>query len=212
MGIAAWQIDDSLWRIEARGGNEGVRLLAGEHAIVLAASDDRPLPQLDEQFIRGEELHLSFPQIDGRDEFGFRLVVRPVKCDQTATSPTRGLFEFLVSVQTSLLDSHPTIDLIAPAADGLRERSVGALSSALHFAGQSELGAVVLLGPHDAPFTSVVSATQELRLRLFGEFLEKGVIRRARPWVILDRSGAAIDESWAAECWQQLAASPLPLT
>ncbi len=211
IGIAGWQVEDRLWRVDARGGDEGVQFFVGEQRFGLFASGDQPLPLLDEQFVRGDELHCAFPQVDGRDAFGFRLVIRPLKAGGIETTAARGLFELLVSVQTSLLDSHPTIDLVMPCAAERREQSMQSIPAAVHFASHPQLESAVLLGPHDAPFTSVVSGSGELRLRLFGEFLEKGVIRRARPWVVVDRSGACIDEVWASDCWHELAASPLPL-
>jgi hypothetical protein len=212
IGIAGWQVGDRLWRVDARGGAEGVQFFVGDQCFGLFASGDQPLPMLDEQFVRGDELHYAFPQVEGRDAFGFRLVIRPLQVGGTETTVARGLFELLISVQTSLLDSHPTIDLVLPAVADPRQQSIQSIASALHFASHPELESAVLLGPHDAPFTSVVSGSGELRLRLFGEFLEKGVIRRARPWVMVDRSGESIDQVWAADCWHELAASPLPLT
>lgn len=211
MGDAAWVAGDSAWRVLARGGADGVRIDVGGQSVSLLASDGGTLPQLDEQFVRGDQLHFSFPQVDGRDEFGFRLVLRPVLCNDASGEAGRVAFEVLVSIQTTLLDSHPTLDLVLPATDHPESLAVDSVVSAVHFAAENSLHSAVLLGPHDAPFTSLVPADGQLRLRLFGEFLEKGVIRRARPWLILDRSGMPIEASAATEWWHQLAGSPLPL-
>jgi len=67
-------------------------------------------------------------------------------------------------------------------------------------------------GPHDQPFTTNHSTDSLLRLRLFGEFLEKGVIRRGRPWLVIDVSGQVPAENRLVSLWQQLCGSPVPLT
>ena len=51
-----------------------------------------------------------------------------------------------------------------------------------------------------------------LRLRLFGDFLEKGVIRKARPWIVITRGETPPSESELESLWKSLCESPLPLT
>ncbi|MCA9140508.1 MAG: hypothetical protein KDB00_27240 [Planctomycetales bacterium] len=215
IGIAAWQSGDSIWRVEARGGVEGVAIHVDDTPFLLRSSDDQPLPTLAEQYVRGDELHLSFPQFDdlsrGQCDFGFRLVIRPVAFGSFVPNQNRCVFELLVSVQTTLLDAHPTLDLVSPADQVTRLDGDGLVTNAVHLADNKSFSAAVLLGPQDAPFTSVVEDPGALRLRLFGEFLEKGVIRRARPWVVLDRSGSGIDAEFVRTSLDTLATSPLPL-
>lgn len=223
IGIAAWQAGDSVWRVEALGGREGVAILIGDTSLSLGSSDDRLLPALDEQYVRGDELHLSFPQSDpsssvpdakapeGECEFGFRLVLRPVAFDGFSTNNDRCVFEMLVSIQTTLLDAHPTLDLTMTTSHSARSVEVESTKNAVHLGANTSFSAAVLLGPQDAPFTGVIDEPGSLRLRLFGEFLEKGVIRRARPWVVLDRSESEIDGEFVRGGWKALADSPLPL-
>lgn len=212
MGIAAWQCGDSVWRIQTRGHQRGgIELCLGSERLQLVASGDKPLPALDEQFVRSDELHWSFPQSGADCEFGFRLVVRPVTFGEFDCGPERAAFELLLSVQTTLLDSHPTLDLIVPAGSSRVRTEVAAANGTVHLTKHAGIAAAVVLGPQDAPFTSQIEDSAALRLRLFGEFLEKGVIRRARPWVILDRSATEIDPAIAEIACQALAESPLPL-
>lgn len=210
IGIAAWQIEDSVWRIEARGGRDGVALHVGDQSIQLVAPGDQTLPRLDEQFVRGDELHLSFPQSDDR-QFGFRLVVRPVQWNGFAADPTHACFELLVSIQTTLLDSHPTLDLVLPASEGARSERVAGSQCRVHHANTGDCAVAVILGPQDAGESGAMDTEQTQRVTLFGEFLEKGVIRRARPWLIVNRAGTVIDAKWISAAIDALTESPLPL-
>ncbi|KAA5545336.1 hypothetical protein FYK55_06685 [Roseiconus nitratireducens] len=212
IGVAAWQTRDSIWMIDARGGKDGIRFRLGDESVALIASGDEPLPVLDEQFFRGDELHLSFPQDGGGADFGFRLMIRPILGPDIPIDSQRALFEWVVSIETSLLDTHPTMDLVAPASRGCRRLKVDDPQGGVHLAESPAGETTVLLGPADAPFTSVIDQPDTLRLRLFGEFLEKGVIRRARPWVIFNRMQQPISEAARKATWQALADSPVPLT
>ena len=211
IGIAAWQTDDSVWRIESRISDDSVRLWAGQESLALISSDASELPMLQEQFVRGDELHLSFPQSGDNCDFGFRLVIRPVESESLVTDADRGVFELIVSVETTRLDSHPTLDLLIPSRNGLACREADGIGNAIHLANGATANWAVLLGPHDAPFTTAIDQPEGVRLRLFGEFLEKGVIRRARPRVIIDRARREIDPDLIDKAWNALAQSPLPL-
>ena len=69
----------------------------------------------------------------------------------------------------------------------------------------------IFLGTHDSPFTTELSTPESLQLRLFGEFLEKGVIRKARPWILLSHAPSEPSQSELQAIWDQLASRPLPL-
>lgn len=212
IGIAAWQSGDSIWRIESRCPGDGIQLWVGDECLALVSSDDRPLPPLDEQFVRGDELHLSFPQSGDSGDFGFRLVIRLIDSSSSTASPDRAVFELLVSIETTRLDAHPTLDLLLPARDGVTSHTVAETKNAVHLASNAQMHAAVLLGPQDAPFTSSIAQPGKLRLRLFGEFLEKGVIRRARPRIIVDRAASQIESPDFEAAWDALAQSPIPLS
>ncbi|MCS7469806.1 hypothetical protein NZK35_24400 [Stieleria sp. ICT_E10.1] len=210
IGIAAWQIDDSVWRIEARGGRDGVALHVGDQSVRLVVPGDQTLPRLDEQFVRGDELHLAFPQSDD-SQFGFRLVVRPVQWSGFAADPTHACFELLISIQTTLLDAHPTLDLVLPASVGARGEGVAASQCRVHHANSGDCAVAAILGPQDAGESGSIDREPPQRVTLFGEFLEKGVIRRARPWLIVNRAGTQIDAKWISAAIDALTESPLPL-
>ncbi|QEF96899.1 hypothetical protein Mal15_09290 [Stieleria maiorica] len=210
IGVAAWQIGDSIWRIDARGERDAVALAVGQERIALVASDGQALPRLDEQFVRDDQLHLSFPQTDD-SQFGFRLVVRPVPLEGCCADGFRIALELLVSVQTTLLDSHPTLDLVLPARSGARDEGHSPSGSRVYHADNGDFGAAIILGPQDVASSGAIDQPDQQRLRLFGEFLEKGVIRRARPWLIVDRSSGAVETRWIGAAIDALAESPLPL-
>ncbi|WP_182868110.1 hypothetical protein [Stieleria mannarensis] len=211
IGVAAWQIGDSIWRIDARGERDAVALVVGQERIALVASDDQALPPLDEQFVRNDQLHFSFPQTD-RSQFGFRLVVRPVPLEGCGADGTHIALELLVSVQTTLLDSHPTLDLVLPARGGARDEAGAQSGSRVYHADNGDFGAAVILGPQDVASSVAIDQPGEQRLRLFGEFLEKGVIRRARPWLVVDRTSGSVAPRWIRAASDALAESPLPLS
>ena len=231
LGIAAW-LDrhpdgDSAWLIEARGETSGICFRLGNQSLRLVSSDDKPLARLAEQYVRGNELHLSFPQEEGLN-FGFRIAIEPLLPtqlglpssaagstgeDSNVGNPDWMLFEVVVSIQTSLLDSHPTLDLIAEgtaesADEGTLPNSIHQVSFASTTADSAHGNG--FLSQHDAPFTTDLTEASRLQLRLFGEFLEKGVIRRARPWLLLSRSDASPNVD-LAELWQHLNRRPVPL-
>ncbi|MEM6468905.1 MAG: hypothetical protein AAF802_05000 [Planctomycetota bacterium] len=207
IGISAWVDEDSAWRLIAE--RCPIVFHVGEISLTLRSSDGSSLPPIDEQFVRGEGIHLRFPQRPTSDEFGFQLVLRRVFADAVTE-----VFEALVSVQTSLLDSNPTLDL------GLKGEEFNVIGTAstglpLHCCSTSQYDASILLGPHDAPSSEVQATRGGTTVRLFGHFLEKGVIRRARPWLVVGRRETphrpSLDQTRLCEIWQQLSESALPL-
>lgn len=206
-GVVAWQSGNAVWLLQCRGGDEHIEFVDGRDETVYATFTADSLPVLDEQFVRGDELHLWYPQTDG--EFGLRLAIRPIEC-----SEHRLVVEVTPSIQTQLLDTHPTLDLIGHGDSESVDGPSGSHGPAISRAESSTHSVAVLLGPHDSPFTSDLSEGNQagVQLRLFGEFLEKGVIRKARPWLAIDRSDQPFSEKELHTLWEQLAESPLPLT
>jgi hypothetical protein len=217
LGVATWSDGSSRWAVDARGGDFGIKLIDGdgtETLLELCAVQQDQLPVADEQYVRGDHWHVNYPQ--GESSYALRLVFSPIE-----VSASRLVLEVTVSIQTSLLDTHPKIDIDAmcgdidscvpddPSGDDILDTAGSAPISLA----QSEGYAVgVLLGPHDSPFTTNHSTDSLLRLRLFGDFLEKGVIRRARPWLVVDRSGEIPRVEELTELWRRLCGSPLPLS
>ena len=206
---------DSVWSLDVRGGNHGIRISCAEAAtadtacFALEAVGDDELPELSEQFVRGDELHLVYPQ--GEGNYALRLVLQPIDASDDGL-----VLEAVIAIQTNLLDSHPMVDLVSKTTDLRRENAganpgdSGAAEITVGRSGQCEVAA--LLGPHDSPFTLDGSWEEEIRLRLFGEFLEKGVIRKARPWLVMKRSEQPLEMEDLRTRWNELSSSPLPLT
>ncbi|TWU03977.1 hypothetical protein [Neorhodopirellula pilleata] len=204
------------WVCRATGGTDGISLGDPDgllHVSVRGSgtpgSGSDLLPVAGEHYVKFDQWKIDFPQTTG--EFSLRLSIRVV-----ASTTTRCVLEPTFSIQTSLLDTHPTLDL--KSVGGTVDRRVLTAATTgdsvsvwtINFAGNAGMIAV-LLGPHDAPFTTDQSSEDKIRLQLFGEFLEKGVIRKARPWVVLDRSEAGIKDDELAGLADALCQTPLPL-
>jgi hypothetical protein len=92
------------------------------------------------------------------------------------------------------------------SAECMAERNSAASQPRRDFGGSAAL----MVAPADVPMTGQRSEADQLRYRLFEEFLEKGVIRKARVWLVVwdgEPSDTAIARIYAA-----LASAPLPLT
>ncbi|MEM9646448.1 MAG: hypothetical protein AAF989_15760 [Planctomycetota bacterium] len=219
-GIGEWVSEESSWRVDARGGEHGIRFQgnqSGGTLVSLVPVADHRISKLSESFVRGDAWHLSYPQQEGG--FSLDLVLRPVEA-----SKKRLVLESTISIETTLLDSHPTVDLLATGdgfqawsppgeSDWAKERFSGSTTGASCLSGvvKENVAISVLLGRRDYPFTLDLSDDSEIRLRLFGEFLEKGVIRKARPWICLENGVDDIQEEQGIQLWKRLQNSPLPL-
>lgn len=212
LGLASWQTEHSTWSLDARGGSHGIAMVDGDRSrnrsadrlVAFAPVGQDVLPAVAEQYVRGDTLHLTYLQGEGAYEL--RLALRPI-----VSSDQRLVLEGTVAIQTDHLDSHPTVDVevncdsfVGDPIDGIGAPPISQGTSKDH-------SVAILLGPHDSPFTTDESSESALRLRLFGDFLEKGVIRKARPWIVVSR-GKGPKEEELQGWWKQLCESPLPLT
>ncbi|TWU21022.1 hypothetical protein Pla52o_40540 [Novipirellula galeiformis] len=220
LGSATWSDANAVWRFNTSGGAQGIQIgLEGENLsrVELTSVADDTFPTATEQFIRGDQLHVQFPQDAG--SYSIEAVFKPIR-----SSENQLLIEVTLSLETLWLDTHPTVDLVARGGGGKvacdnAQANANADSQTGHCApislanSQAEAVSVaVLLGQHDAPFSTDCSTDDELRLRLFGEFLEKGVTRKARPWIALSKSTSPFTTSELTAAYAELCASPLPLT
>lgn len=192
-------------RVQASGGAEPVAIHLGSSVVQLAPVDQASLPICDEQFVRGDQWHLNYPQ--GDQPYALRLTLGVVANDKRALA-----LECEVSVQTDSLDLHPQLDLRLDghwhALDHEGSDSNDGGSPRIVRRRSNERTVAILLGPHDFPHTQTLTTDDRTTLRLFGDFLEKGVIRRARPWIVV---GESLSDQDLIDRWDQLAASPLPL-
>ena len=211
LGVASWNGAGAPWKVDASGG-DAIRIGPEDAEVQLQPVDEMNLPKADEQFIRGDRWNVNYPQAD--HHHALRIAFEAIE-----TTADSLLLEVTLSVQTDLLDSHPKIDIhvngdsvgrVCLPPDTLSTGSQSG-SAPVTIAQTENRCTAIFLGPHDSPFTTDLSSSGALRLRLFGEFLEKGVIRKARPWILFSRSANPPDESHLHAIWQRLASRPLPL-
>ena len=221
LGVAGWHVEQSRWSFDLRGGPSGIALLDRDQPgvessqdsgrlVSLLPVDQDVLPQVSEQFVRGDELHVTYPQ--GAGIFELKIALRPIE-----STANRLVLQATIAIQTDRLDTHPQIDVVAlgraiafhkpadPAASDRCSAPISVATDADHAVG-------ILLGQQDSPFTTNHSSDSRLALRLFGDFLEKGVIRKARPWIVISRNTDPPSMSDLEARWRELCASPLPLT
>ena len=229
LGVACWVFGENICSFDLRGGDSNLcfrprpssGVTASDQADPLGLSitsiEGQSLPSAAEQFICENRLSVNYPQ--GDQSYAIRLSIEPI-----ANAAGYLVFEVTVSIQTDLLDSHPMVDLIA-SGDRVISYSVDSeVDNWRANLGRKEAGVdplnllevgdgsvAILLGQHDAPTTKNMSNSDSLQLRLFGDFLEKGVIRTARPWVIFSLEGKAISREALDSLYQELEKRPLPL-
>lgn len=166
--------------IDARGGGQPIRLSSPHGEFEIDVPGDGELPPADEQFVCDSTLHILFPQ--NSEQFAIRMAIEPIDLhDADDAKLVAGddmaaagiVLECRLSVQTDLLDSQPMLDLCVgkDSVDGQEPWTTEQ----------------IVLSRYDRPHTT---HDDPGKLRLFGDFLEKGVIRRAQPWLIF---GAAVD-------------------
>ncbi|MCC6508785.1 MAG: hypothetical protein IT423_06740 [Pirellulaceae bacterium] len=226
---ADWQ-----WSLDMSQPNSGVacRYTCAQSRLMLGhLLKVNPIPghacQIDDWFARGSDLMVRYGQSNA-DQFAFQLDYRAVPSADSSTgqflSPGKqscGL-DIWLSVQTQLLDSYPTLELSNQVSDSqwkafdgdglaidgdasLVHNAVGMLTC------QSQRGSIaILIHPSDQPQTELLTGEGITRLRLFGNFMEKGVIRRARVRCLVCRE--QLDARTIQQVYEDFADSPLPLT
>ncbi|MGV3486697.1 MAG: hypothetical protein ACO1RT_19925 [Planctomycetaceae bacterium] len=166
-----------------------------------------PLPALAEVFIRGDELHLSMPQTDATQS-GLALALLVVQADRDCL-----VVESTLSIETLLLDAYPTVELGLSGDGPITCRTEGSANVFTRELNQSDandrpkLNVLVDQRDHDS---LCHRDDPDQSLRFFGEFMEKGVIRKTQPWWVW--TSAAADAAQVKRLVAQLAQRPLPLT
>ncbi len=195
-----------------------------ESADVWNAVSLRPLPQhalqASEVYVRENDLIVRFEQSSG-DQYALQLDWQLL---EGIPSIVHGV-ELWVSIQTNLLDSAPELEI---ASDGefagwriyqhsmLSDQPATAVLShtaaALTSSGTGGTTRLWLIEPSDQSQSQLLTSADEAvqRVKLFGQFLEKGVIRRARMrFVIID---GELSTAKLQALYHDFANSPLPLT
>lgn len=163
---------------------------------------------LQEAYVRQADVIASYPQ-RAPSKFGYQLDLRRIQKSQSLADDFRDLIvlEVWLSVQTSLLDSQPQFR-IDVAGNLFSELKNGLWLD-------SNKTAAVLVHPMDLADCEIATtngsvADSELKLNVFGRFMEKGVIRRMR-FRIMVASSSSSPEFWL-DGWNEFSESPLPLT
>ena len=171
--------------------------------------DERHEPALAESYARGDDLVATYPQTEARP---YRMQAYWRICPR----PAGVIFqvELQVSLNTSLLDTSPTVAVVSCLDAGpcvQVEASVGSFHIVRPDGADWSL--VHMIHPVDQTHPTAIALPPggvELRTPLFGKFLEKGVILRARARAaLLKRQG---DEAAALALYEEFRHAPLPLT
>lgn len=190
--------------VKAVGGQAGVRVTLHHHdgAAVLTVRDEsgERLPAIAEAYARADDYVACLAQSEN-DAFGLTFQTRLVQANERAT-----IAECVTEMQTRLLDSHAAVRLKIADAVVEERRDEGLLIRC----GEGYQG--VLLTPRDR------AACQDLtvdggspELRVFGDFLEKGVIQKCRLWWVAWGDSRPSDAEWS-QVVDRLSQAPLPLT
>ncbi|MCA9133322.1 MAG: hypothetical protein KDA45_09215 [Planctomycetales bacterium] len=202
----------------------------GHQGCVWQAFAVSPLPthalQPEEIYIRGDDLIAKFGQ-SASDSYAFQLDWQLL----SVAPPVIFGVELWLSVHTALLDTEPAMEVscsgpaeqrwrcfdhAALSGRGAGEESLQAtppVSQPAALVCQSaESSALWLIEPSDQRHAQLLSEAScgPPRIRLFGHFLEKGVIRRARMRFLICEGGLELAE--VARQYLEFAQSELPLT
>ena len=148
-------------------------------------------------YVRQKDLIAMFPQASAWN-FGYQVDMRMLaESHQDALT-----MEIWLSIQTSLLDTHPQLELhlTGDRFQNLVENSWTSESSRIG----------LLVHPLDQADCQIDLENDALEMRVFGRFMEKGVIRRMRFRLIV-ASGPKTAAYWMDRS-KEFSDSPLPLT
>jgi hypothetical protein len=148
-------------------------------------------------YVRQKDLIALFPESTPW-RFGYQIDVRMLD------DPPNGslAIEFWLSIQTSLLDTYPQL--------GLRLQGEPFQSMLDHCWVSSSSNIGLLIHPLDEQDCHIQSVSDGLQMKVFGRFMEKGVIRRMRFRMLLNPKNEPA--SFWQDRFEEFSGSPLPLT
>jgi len=230
----------SMWEISGQGSAEfrtngwklvvttgepevgGIRLLTCREVLVGASAKIAvpgfALPPCSECYIRGDALHISFP-LSQANPIALELVMTAIEADQQML-----VVESVIGIHTSLLDSHPNLQLEVGSGHpgfprwgrvGWEQTHDESNSIWLRAAERSPLegpgvSTSLLCDRRDLSSLSSITGNHVTGVRFFGDFLEKGVIRKVQPWWVW--SNGQLAKRKADMISNYLAARPLALS
>ena len=153
--------------------------------------------KLGDAYVRQKDLVAMYPEL-APCRFGYQIDMRLL---EEASSNTLAM-EIWLSIQTSRLDSYPQLELVLKG-----ERFIALVENC--WASEScRLG--VLVHPLDQLDCHIEQERDGLEMRVFGRFMEKGVIRRMRFRLIAGLEPLSV--VYWRERFEEFSKSPLPLT
>ncbi|MBA4017174.1 MAG: hypothetical protein C0483_08380 [Pirellula sp.] len=170
-------------------------------------------PSLAESYARGRDLVATYPQTDARP-YRLQAYWHVVDVGHGALADVAACVELQVSINTSLLDTAPVVVVgnLLPADDAVDLPAYHGCATLVRPRG-ADWSYVQIVHPVDHAHpcgTTQTPAGLQLRTRLFGRYLEKGVIMRAR--VRGAMVARARDEAAATALYNDFLHAPLPLT
>ena len=168
---------------------------------------------IQEAYVRQNDLIVRYEQ-SGDDLYTVQLNWRKLDC----AIPNALALELWISVQTTLLDTHPTIEVCSSTPDaqwhGLTLNDLSIETSDTVVIGlvkTSGVTAMVMIESSDAlQANRILGRSNDFTWKILGEFMEKGVIRRARLRIFAVAGEFA--RSKIAKQYRLFTDSPLPLT
>lgn len=206
-----WQVE-----LDPRAPNAGLQIRVGTTQLgQFFRIEPKPSHSfsIQEAYVRQDDLIVRYEQ-SGDDLYTVQLNWRRLDWE----TPDALALELWISVQTSLLDTHPVIDVRSCTA-GTRWHSLSlndlSISSndttVIGLVKKSAVTVMVMVEPSDAKLANrVLDLNEDFALRIFGDFMEKGVIRRTR--LRLFAMTGEITRSKIAQQYRLFSESPLPLT
>jgi hypothetical protein len=210
------------WCLDVQAGSRGITArmtVAGGSPESLAIElDGGDLPPLTDSFLRGNDLHLHLPQEElsaqagsfaaassqaGMTQAGLEAVFSVLRSDAEVV-----VLEATLGLQTQWLDVHPAVRVTLPFGGSamMIERGSSLVVCSQDSAASQATSLVVLIDERDR--LSVEPQVSD-GVCFFGDFMEKGVIRKVQPWFVWSRR--AIDEAFLQTLLETLGSRPLPL-
>jgi hypothetical protein len=205
-----------------------------DHWLPLHGPNRSPLPRWEESYVRGGDLIGVYPQA-ASDACGLHAQMTVLDAD-----PSTLTIQWTLSVQTSRWDCQPTLDVDLPprhwtshsanALGGMPLPAVGPAIAPATLVTDQPAPIAIFLSPRDQSVTGLhrdqqdwqgndraagddpraTAANDGITLRLFEEFLEKGVIRKAVLWFVASQE--PLDRFALQSHYARLCQTPLPLT
>ncbi|QDV10918.1 hypothetical protein CA51_07720 [Rosistilla oblonga] len=182
------QAPENGWQIGCGESSELDRLLALTSSVAMPVFQeaDRPLEDLVARYRPSAEAGISLD----------------IRYQLLNVSPSRLVLQATYAIQTREFETHPSLQIAIP---GLPETELATINrahvGAMHLA--------VLMQPCDLAQARRVDAPQDGGIQFYGDFMERGVIRKCRLRLIL--SPLSQQELQAEEEFEALMREPLPL-